>query len=218
MALLDNEKYSLFYQRINLIYQRPEVKASLEVILSVFTVTILIFAAIRPTLTNVASLQKKIEDLDSLNVKSDKKIAQIFEAQTDLDTFQEKLYLYDDAVPHGFSYQNMAGRIELLAKNRGLTIQTISIPGTRLFGNGKPAGVWAEKLVSKNQNNIVQTTITFTVNGDPGSVKRFLIELENLDRLAVLTSVVLTTEPGPIKGVSTLKASGQVYFYFYQPT
>ena len=43
MALINNEKYALYYQRIGLIYQRPEVKASLEIILSVFMVTVLIF-------------------------------------------------------------------------------------------------------------------------------------------------------------------------------
>ena len=112
MALINNEKYSLFYQRISLIYQRPEVKASLEVILSVFTVTLLIFAAIRPTLANVASLQKKVEDLDSVNKKADNKIAQVFAAQADINKFQDKLHLFDEAIPNEFSYYDMAGRIE----------------------------------------------------------------------------------------------------------
>ena len=110
MPLINNEKYSLLYQRINLIYQKPEIKASLEVILSVFTVTVLIFAAIRPTLTNIASLQKKIEDLNTFNIKADNKIAQVFNAQTQLNTYRDKLRLFDEAVPDNFSYYDMAGR------------------------------------------------------------------------------------------------------------
>jgi len=66
-SILNNEKYSLYFQKVSLMYKRPEIRASLEVILSVFTITILIFAAIRPTLTNIVSLQKKIEDQEVIN-------------------------------------------------------------------------------------------------------------------------------------------------------
>ncbi|KKT50619.1 MAG: hypothetical protein UW42_C0016G0004 [Candidatus Collierbacteria bacterium GW2011_GWB1_44_197] len=196
-------------------YQRPEIKASLEVILSVFTVAILIFAAVRPTLANVASLQKKIEDLNSVNKKSDNKIAQVFAAQTDIDKFRDKLRLYDDAVPHGFSYHDMAGRIELIAKRRGLAVQTITLPGVKLFGEGKGAGDWVQKITVKNQNKIVQAEVSFVVNGNPNEVKGFLTEIENLDRLIFLNSVALSAEPGETKGISIIKATGQVYFYFY---
>ncbi len=216
MPLINNERYSLLYQRINLIYQKPEIKASLEVILSVFTVTILIFAAIRPTLTNIASLQKKIEDLNSFNIKADNKIAQVFNAQTQLNTYRDKLRLFDEAVPDNFSYYDMAGRIEVLAKKNGLTAQTISMPGIKLFGTSKPVGDWAQKLTAKDQNNIIQMNVSFAVSGPPKNVKAFLIELENMDRLALLNSVVLSTEPGTVQGTQTLKANGQIYFYFYQ--
>ncbi len=218
MALINNEKYSLFYQRISLVYQRPEIKASLEVILSVFTVTLLIFAAIRPTLANVASLQKKVEDLESVNKKADNKIAQVFAAQTDINNYQDKLHLFDEAIPNEFAYHDMAGRIEILAKKNGLTVQTITMPGTRLFGTGKGFGEWSMKIVSKNQNNIIQSGVSFVVTGEPLSIENFLKEMENLDRLTFLNSVTLTTEPTTTKGVLTVKATGQIYFYFYAET
>ncbi len=215
MALLNNEKYSLFYQRLSLIYQRPEVKASLEVVLSVFTVTLLIFAAIRPTLTNIASLQKKIEDLDSANKKADNKITQIFNAQTQLNNFQDKLHLFDGAVPDEFSYGDMAGRIEVMAKTHGLTVQTVTMPGVRLFGEGKGIGEWSLKLVKTDALNIVQASVQFVVSGDPRNVRVFIEEMENLDRLTLLNSIIMIAETGPAKS-ETLKATGQIYFYFYQ--
>lgn len=215
MALINDEKYSLFYQRISLIYQRPEVKASLEVILSVFTVAFLIFAAIRPTLTNIASLQKKIEDLDSANKKADNKISQILNAQQQLDTFQSKLFLLDEAVPDEYSYLDMAGRIEVLAKRRGLNVQTIDLPGKRLFGEGKGVGEWADKLVKSDPTNIAIANVQFTVNGNPGNVAAFIEDVENMDRVTLLTSLVLTTEPAAGTG-QTLKAVGLINFYFYE--
>lgn len=216
MALLDNEKYSLYYQRISLIYQKPEVKASLEIILSVFTVTVLIFAAIRPTLTNVAALQKKIEDLNTLNKKADNKIAQVFSAQNQLNTFQDKLRLFDEAVPDNFSYQGMAGRIELLARQKNLSVETVTMPGVKLFGTGKATGEWSSKLLTKNATNIMKASMSFTVTGDPKNIIDFLTEIENLDRVTLLENVIMSAEKESDNKASALKTTGQISFYFYQ--
>lgn len=215
MALINNERYSLFYQRLSLVYQRPEVKASLEVVLSVFTVALLIFAAIRPTLTNITSLQKKIEDLDSANKKADNKIAQIFNAQTQLDNFQSKLHLFNEAVPDKFSYGDMAGRIEVMAKKRALTVETITMPGVKLFGDGKGTGEWSAKLIKADVTKIVQAGVQFVVSGNPRNVRAFIEDIENMDRLTMLNSIIMMAEIGQARS-ETLKATGQIYFYFYQ--
>ena len=215
MALLSNEKYSLYYQKIGLIYQRPEIKASLEIILSVFVVTGLILAAIRPTLTNIAALQKRIDDLESVDKKADNKIAQVFNSQNQLNTFQDKLRLFDEAVPDRFSYYSMAGRIESLARKRGLTVQTVSMPGIRLFGKGKGVGEWSTKTLTKNTSKIIKSSISFTVSGDPEKVRVFLEEVENMDRLAQLESVVMSTEIGQANRTLSLRVTAEISFYFY---
>jgi Tfp pilus assembly protein PilO len=215
MALLSNEKYSLYYQKIGLIYQRPEIKASLEIILSVFVVTGLILAAIRPTLTNIAALQKRIDDLESVDKKADNKIAQVFNSQNQLSTFQDKLRLFDEAVPDKFSYYNMAGRIESLARKRGLTVQTVSMPGIKLFGKGKGVGEWSTKTLTKNANKIIKSSISFAVSGDPETVRVFLEEVENMDRLAQLESVVMSTEIGQANRALSLRVTAEISFYFY---
>lgn len=215
MAIFSNEKYSLYYQKISLVYQKPEVRASLEIILSVFVVTILIFAAIRPTLTNIAVLQKRIEDLETVNKKADNKITQVFNAQKQLTAFKDKLVLYDRAVPSQLSYQAIAARIELLAKQNNLTVSTIAMPGIKLFGAGKPDGQWAAKILAKNNANIIKSSVNFTVAGTPENVKDFLVDIENMDMVTLLESVVMSTETGPTDKASSLKAAGQVSFYFY---
>lgn len=214
-SIISNEKYSLYYQRISLIYQRPEVRASLEVILSVFTITILIFLAIRPTLTNIATLQKKIEDEDILNKKADNKITQLFSAQGQLSTYQGQLHYFDEAVPSSFSYYDMAARIEYLARKYDLLINTEELPGTRLFGSGKPYGEWGTKIISKDTNNLITAGITFTVSGNPQKVVKMLTDIENMDRVTLLTNINFSKEPGATAGSETLKASGQIFFYFY---
>jgi hypothetical protein len=215
-GLTNNEKYSLYYQRVSLIYQRPEVKASLEVIMSVFTVLILIFAAIRPTLTNIASLQKKIEDQDSLNKKADNKIAQLFNAQNQLTTYQNQINLYNEAVPDLFSYYGTTARIEFLARKYNLEVETVTMPGTLIFGGGNPTGEWTTKLVAKDANNIVLTGVNFSLIGQPQNVIQMVADLENMDRLTVIRNLVFTKETTAPNQPDKLKASGQVDFYFYK--
>jgi hypothetical protein len=215
-GIISNEKYSLYYQRIGLVYQRPEVRASLEVILSVFTISILIFAAIRPTLTNITSLQKKIDDQEIMNRKADNKIKELFEAQNQLNEYQDKLALYDDAVPNDFTYYSMAARIQYLANKNGVTVETINMPGIKLFGTGIPNSNLATKLLNKDQANIVSAGITFSILGSPQNVTNMITDIENVDRLAMFKSITLTKEVGKAGEAPVLKAAGQIYFYFYK--
>lgn len=214
-GIISNEKYSLYYQRIGLIYQRPEVKASLEVILSVFTVTLLIFAAIRPTLTNIATLQKKIDDQEVLNKKADNKITQLFNAQTQLSNYQNQLPLFDSAVPDNYSYYDVVARLEYVAKTNGVKVESVNIPGVKLYGMGKPGGDWGTKLLAKDSASLLTAPVQFTISGNPQNVVKTVADLENLDRVTQLKSISFSKEPGATSGTEVLKAQGQIVFYFY---
>jgi len=214
-GLLSNEKYSLYYQKVGLIYKRPEIKASMEVILSVFTVTILIFAAVRPTLTNIAALQKKIEDQETTNKKADVKMTQLFNAQKQLEQYRSKLFLFDNAVPDKFSYNDIIKRIEMLALKNALTVETINIQGKYVSGMGKPTSDLTTKLITTDKNNLQQVNVAFTVNGSPEGVMSFIDSVENMDRMAYLQNVGLATITQKALKKSTLRAQGQLLFYFY---
>ncbi len=215
MALVSNEKYALYFQKVGLLYKRPEIKASLEVILSIFTITILIFAAIRPTLTNIVSLQKKIEDQEAINKKADRKIAQLVAAQNQLKEFGSSLVLFDNAVPDSFSYSDSAKRLEYLARTNNLAIDSVSFSGSVLLSGGKISGDWAAKIARPSVDNLIIDQISFTVSGKPANILNFLKQVENMDRLAVLNNVSLTKQLGANKTEDILRASGKIDFYFY---
>lgn len=213
--LLDNERYSKYYQRLAVVYQTPEVKASLEVILSVFMVSVLIFAAIRPTLTNIASLQKKIDDQEALDSKADKKIAQLFSARAQLDDYQGKLSLFDQAVGEKVSFFDPAARIESLATKNNLIIDSLALPGSGVWGSGKAVGDWAGKLIKKESDGSMTSEVNLVVYGLPADVRKFLIDVENMDKLTMIKNVVFLKETGQLKGSGRLKVSIQIQFYFY---
>ncbi len=218
MPLINNERYARYYRQISTVYERPEIKASLEVIFSVFMVVLLIFAAIRPTLTNLVALQKRITDKESINTKADRKIAQLFAAQAQLDEFGTVLGLYDSAVPESFSYVDQLGRIEVLARANNLQIELLSTPGTVLFGEGKGVGEWSTKLLKPDKERVITSPVDFQVSGKPKQVRDFLVQLEAMDRLTTIKSVNLVKESGSTKGSEKIKASGQINFYILSIT
>lgn len=215
--LINKESYTRYYQRIRVVYQRPEIKASLEVIFSVFMVSLLIFLAIRPTLTNLATLQKKIVDEESISSKADKKIAQLFQAQEQLNTNSAFLKLYDSAVSEKFSYLEMIGRIEILANRVGVEVDSISVQGINFIGEGKGTGEWAGKIIKPDATGSMVIPVDFQISGRPPQIRNFLIEVENMDRLAVIKSVNLAKESGTTKGTEKIKAGGQINYYVYKP-
>ena len=214
-GILSNEKYSLYFQKVSLLYKRPEIRASLEVVLSVFTVTILVFAAIRPTLANVVSLQKKISDQEVVNKKADNKIAQLFNAQNQLNTFRSSLRLFDEAVPDEFSFTDSAKRLEYVARKNNLAVDTFSYLGFALRNGGKTTADWINKIVKADASNILANSVSFSVSGKPQNVIAFLTEIEKMDRLGFLNNVSLTKIIGSSKVEDSLKATGQMTFYFY---
>ena len=213
--LLSNEKYAPYLQKASILYKRPEIRASLEIILSVFTVTILIFAAIRPTVTNIVSLQKKIADLEIVNKKADNKIAQLFNAQNQLNTFRSSLRLFDEAVPDNFSYIDSAKRIEYLARKNNLVVSSLAFSGSTLLEKENISTGWSAKIAKSTGENTLPDQISFSVNGKPQNVIDFLREIESMDRLVELNNVTLTKQIGISQMEDTLKVSGQMTFYFY---
>lgn len=213
-GLLENERYAKYYQGLALLQQRPEVRASLEVILSVFMVTTLIMVAIRPTLINIAGLQKKIEDQDTMNLKADKKIGQLFAAQAQLSEYQDRLSLFDKAVGNSISYFEMMARLEILARKHLLTTEALSAPGTKVTGGTGKIGDWSGKLIKIGADGVATANLSLTVFGSPIGIQNFMTEIEHMDKLLMIKNVVLVKESGSTKGSQRLKATIQLQYYF----
>lgn len=212
-----NQKYGLYFQRVNMLYQRPELKASLEIILSVFTVTMLAFFAIRPTITNIFGLQKKIEDQTILLKKADNKIAQLINAQKQLGDNLEELDLLSLAVPDSFDYFNYAKRLELVAIKNGVNLLALTFPGEVLSGEKNNPVLTKEDIKNfitsdRDGNLIVKSEITVT--GGQTAIMSFLSEIENMDRLALVDSVKFSkTQKTASEIKQLLNMTADVYFY-----
>ena len=200
-------------EKVRLMYQRPEIKASVEIILSVFTVAGLLLLAIRPTLATVTQLQKRIEDQQVVSRKLDSKITQLITAQRNLTTYANRLADYQAAVPDGHDLGSLAKRVEVLARDQGLALNSLSFSAVPLLGTdinladkkggGKPATEFGGKIATFE--------ISFDLSGDPNRIFDFLATLEKMDRVAIIDGIDLKKEA--IVGVRVVgKARGYYVF------
>lgn len=213
------KQYAFIYQRASDLYAKPEIKASLEIILSVFTVTLLIFFAIRPTITNVTSLQKKIDDQQTVLTKADNKLAQLIKAETQVNDNQSRLQLYFNAVPESLGYFSISKRIEIIANESGVELDLIRLPGSILAGGPKVPGLKgdnAKGVVEANDKGVLTMNVEFMVLGRQDQVLSFVRSLTNMDMLTMIQNIKISKVDE--QGLPTqLSLDGVALFYSITP-
>ena len=208
--LFDQSKYDLNYQKIRLAYQRPEIKASVEVILSVFAVTFLLLMAVRPTLATVAELRKKIEDYEIVDKKLSNKITQLTRAEQDLRKNSGSLYLFEKAVPDDFDYADLAKRIEIVTVEEGVFLESLNFSRIDITGEE----VTDEKKDKRESFVEGEFALVFSLNGEEMEIVSFLEKIEKLDRVVRLENVsIKKVEDKELPG-GKLRATGEITGYY----
>lgn len=207
-------------EKVKQIAQRPEIRASIEVILSVFAVLFLLFVAIRPTLAIVATLQKKIEDQNTVDRKLSNKVTQLIKATADMSTYGDKLPLFNQAVTDETARAGLAKRIELLADENNLAVNQFTFTAVPLLGQNiklsdKTKG--GQKPEAEKGSSITSFEVNLDVKGNLDNLMSFISKLENMDRLVMLKSLdfkkeVSKDETG--QELQTIRLTGKAVVYY----
>lgn len=214
-------------ERVRQMYRHPEVKASLEIILSVFTVVFLLGVALRPTLSTIAELQKKISDQETVDKKLGQKINQLTKAQADLTTYAAQLPLYTAAVTDEHDQPGLVKRMSLLAQESGLTVNFMTWGAVPLVGAEIELGDKEAKKKGGNKPKLEEGTkiayfeISFDFRGTQTQVFNFLANLEKTDRMVRLKNLDLKREEEKDSVTNQvfrgLRVTGKAIAYYLPP-
>lgn len=208
-------------EKIRMAYKRPEIQASVEIILSVFAVVGLLVLAIRPTLATVATLQKKIEDQTIVDGKLSTKIAQLVKANADLGTYANRISDYSLAVTDTPDNAGPAKRIAAIARENNITVNSLAMSAVPLVGqqinlSDKKQGL--NKPPMEKDGKVANYVVSFDVFGTPNLVYDFLTKLENMDRLMLITEITMKKEEIKLAGTATvvdnLRVIGKAETYY----
>lgn len=205
-----------YVQDIRRLYQQqPGIKITLQLLLSVFTVAFFTFFAIRPTLSTITTLLRRIEDQKEVDVRLDTKIVQLLEAQNELTANETDLPLINLAIPQAPDLEGFARRLEVLAVEENSELASLQFQAIPLVGTQTSLESSAGTRATRNDGNF-SATFDFTLNGTQESILSFLRKLETIDRAVAVTKIIFTRPTLQQQSFFSLTATGKGTIY-YQP-
>lgn len=199
------------------LYERqPAVKVTVQLVLSVFAVAFFVFFAIRPTLTTITELLRKIEEQRVVDQQLDRKITQLEAAQVELTENQADIPLIKLAVPEDPDLEGFARRLEVLATEENAELATVQFQTIPIVGDRLSISEDSSVTPSSGGRGNLFATFNFTINGNQESIISFLRKLETIDRAVAITRITFSLPPLQQQRFYTLTAAGRGTIY-YEP-
>jgi Tfp pilus assembly protein PilO len=195
---------SRYFQKVLSTYaQKPEVKASLELLLTLLAISFFTVFAIRPTINTIASLWASVKEQEETRRLLDEKIKALQEAQQVLAKNQSRLAIVDQALPTRSDPENIIQQLEKLTESLQVNLKSLAIGQTTLVG---------KQQADQTQEKPGEFDINLSVSGSFESVFSFLSSLENLKRIITVESVNLVSDQTE-RGLITANIAGTAHYY-----
>lgn len=182
MAVGWREQYSryrgYFLNIVNLYKQRADLRAFIEVILSILTITMFLLFALKPTALTIIALVGQINEKKATIVKLDQKISDLVTASNLYNQNQGTIQLVDTAVSTSPQPDTFAKQMQALAVKDSVKIVGLSVGEVTLIGTNK--NVKAPSTLKALPENSLEMPVSLNLQGDYPSLVTFLKDLENL--------------------------------------
>jgi len=176
----DYSRYKNFFLDILRVYkERPDLRAFLEIGLSLTAIIIFSVFAIRPTILTILELNKEIKNKEDISLKLNEKITNLQKAGLILQEQAENLVFLTQAVPVLAEPESFIKQIEVTATSNSVTILGLSASEVVLLGDSESK---KQKDVDTLPENAGEVPITISVTGTYPNLLTFLKILENLRR------------------------------------
>lgn len=192
--------YKRYVKNIALVYQRrKDIRAYIELLLSVSVVIIFSIFAIRPTILTIIELNQEIEEkqivVDTLNAK----IRDLDTAQTLYNQNRRTVALADSAVPNGPLPDIYARQVEGVAKKNNVDIIGMLTSRAQITPSAEASGLISENL-----------EFSIDISGEFSDIKNFLIDFNNMRRPLFADSQTLRLRDEDGNSIIILSITGRV--------
>lgn len=208
--------YKRYVRNLALMYQkRQDLRAFVELLLSLSAITIFGLFAIRPTIITIIDLNNQITEKRNTLSQLNAKITALDEAQEALNRNRPSLELVENAIPSSPFPELYLRQIEGLANKHSLLILDVNTGGIQILGSSAPA-----EETSKDPTENVDTfpspaksfEFGFTLLGNYQSIHSFLRDFESLRRPMYQDSLNIRLAQGEIPGELALSVTGRIAY------
>jgi len=193
--------------KLRAMYQKPVTQVSTAVLLTLFAIIFFAVFAIRPTLSTITELIKKIDDQKIIVEKLNKKSSALATAQSEYALVESKLPLVAAAIPPTHAMDLLLKQIEGTAAFLKLPINSLQVDTVTL-----PPDPTASRIV----NGVVELPLSISFEADYQSLRQMTQMLSALSRFLSVESVTMTVAEGQ-DGAEVLRMSIAVFAYYLPP-
>lgn len=198
----------LFLNVSSLYKKRADLRAFLEIVLSIVAVIVFLIFALKPTALTIISLMQQIKEEKTVLSGLTQKISNLQKANTLLN--QNQLYLndIDTAISTSPSPDVFTKQIEGIAFKNGVTIIGFSINDVVLVGvtkTSKSAGDF-----TPFPENAQEMNYSVSVRGSFTNIESFLKDMENLRTISTTDSLTINSSVTDTGRVIVALVSGRV--------
>lgn len=185
-------RYREFYLNIQSLYkQRADVRAFLEIILSVSTVIIFLAFALRPTALTIISLYGQIQEKKQTTAELAQKLNDLQTANAVFANNQSFAPDVDTAINNAPKPDLVTEQIQALSAKDSVNILGISIGD--IFVSGSPVARKPAAGTKPLPDGALEMPISISIKGSYQSLSSFLKDLENLRTIINLDSVGISS-------------------------
>lgn len=165
-----------YYKTVLPLLKKPEVAAYTMLVLSFFTIAVFGAFAIRPTITTIVQLRKKIEDQTAVYNAMQNKVQQLRVAEVEYASLQSDLPTIFQALPKKPESATLLGKV-----NRALVDTSVDLVVLQFAS----FPISTESATSKDE----QIQFTLTAKGSYNNILSLVSYLRNTDRIITLDTV-----------------------------
>lgn len=195
-------KYSRYYTPIKPVFENKVVKSAAPYIFSLFTITILVVFAIRPTISTIANLQKSLEEnqqtLQALSNKADS----LSQARTNYQNLSPEVKdKIVEAIPENSEVTAIIKSIQSSVHNQS-SLSALQVQPVNIVDDSLPSG--------KARLSLTNVNFSFNVQGNFAQTLLTLQNLNKASRVLNIDNLVLNKQPEG--GLLLMSISGKSYY------
>lgn len=178
--------------------QRPDLKAFLEILLSLGTISFFGIFALKPTFLTIGQLITEVRGKEEIVAKMEQKINDLNTAQSFFSQQPEKISLVKSAIPEIPEPQTFVRQIEGVAAKDSVNVLGISLGEVTLVGTTASKSATEEIPLPQGALGL---NYSISISGNYPALFSFLSEFENLRRPVKIDNLGITsseTEQGKV--------------------
>lgn len=189
-----------FLNIVDLYKKRADLRAFLEIILSLSTIIVFLIFALKPTILTIISLAQQINEKRSTITLLDQKIKNLEIASGFFNQNQNAIPNIETAISTSPNLGIVTTQIQTVATRNSVSVSGISIGQIDLIGQKSSSKKTAD--TKPLPGNAMEMPISINIRGDYFNLLSFLKDFENLKMIIKIDSLMISA--------STITISGRV--------